>query len=360
MKIIDWYILKRYLATFFTMLLLFIPIGILVDLSEKVDNMIEHQAPLMGILKYYLDFTIYYANFLFPIFLFLSVIWFTSKLANNTEIIAILSSGISFFRFFRPYMYGATIVAIFVFVMGMFIVPNASEGYNSFTYKYIKGKSAVQQNATSELYNQINDDEIIYVSTFNTTSNYGSNFTLEHFDGNRLEYKISADQIRWVEKDTTYRLTNYVKRFYTNRNDSIVKERSKDIDFKFKLSDFQQVAYVAETKNLFELNEFIRREKAKGSANVSQYQFILYKRWSAPVTAFILTLIAVAVSSMKRRGGMGVNLLFGIAVAFIFIFFDKVFGVLAKQSGLHPFIAVAIPIVVFGILAVYLVKNAKR
>src|SRR3954466_13148179 len=139
MKIIDKYILKRYLATFTVMLLMFIPIGIVIDVSEKVNRMLENKVAFSEIALYYLNFTIYFANLLFPIFLFLSVIWFTSKLANNTEIIAILSSGISFTRFLRPYIVGATIISVMVLLAGFFIVPKASEGFNDFRYRYLKG-----------------------------------------------------------------------------------------------------------------------------------------------------------------------------------------------------------------------------
>lgn len=338
------------------MLALFVPIGIMVDISENVDKMIENRAPLHEILMYYYHFTLHYANLLFPFFLFLSIIWFTSKLANNTEIIAILSSGVSFMRFLRPYLIGATLVAIAVFFMGMFIVPQASKGYNEFRQVFIH-KNRDQPNMQS-LYNQINDDEIIYVKSFNETTKTGQDFTLEHFKGNKMVYKISATSITF--RDSTYLLTNYMKRIVGEREDVIEKERSKDTMFSFKLEDLVPVSYVADTKNLIELNAFIEREKLKGSGNISTYQFNLYKRWSAPLTAFILTLIAVAVSSMKRRGGMGINLIFGISLAFIFIFFDKVFGVLAEQSGFPPMLAVAIPIVVFGLLAVVLLRNARR
>lgn len=356
MKIIDWYILKRYLATFALMLALFVPIGIMVDISENVDKMIENRAPMSDILLYYYHFTLHYANLLFPFFLFLSIIWFTSKLANNTEIIAILSSGVSFMRFLRPYLIGATLVAIVVFFMGMFIVPKASKGYNEFRHTYIT-KNRDKPGSVS-LFNQINDDEIIYVRSFSPVTNTGNDFTLEHFDGNRLKYKISATSISF--KDTIFQLTNYVKRTIGEGDDVLEKERKLDTMFSFKLEDLVPVSYVADTKNLIELNAFIEREKQKGSGNISMYQFNLYKRWSAPLTAFILTLIAVAVSSMKRRGGMGINLIFGISLAFIFIFFDKVFGVLAEQSGFPPLLAVAIPVLFFGVLAVVLVRNARR
>ncbi|GLB53540.1 membrane protein [Neptunitalea chrysea] len=339
------------------MLVLFVPIGIMIDISENVDKMIEQQAPMSAILWYYFHFTLHYANLLFPFFLFLSIIWFTSKLANNTEIIAILSSGVSFMRFLRPYLIGATLVAIVVFFMGMFIVPQASKGYNEFRQVYIH-KNRNNNKNNRALFNQINDNEIIYVRSFNKSNATGYDFTLEHFDGNRMVYKIAAQSIKI--KDSVYTLNNYVKRTIGEREDIIETKRKKDTLFEFKAEDLVPVSYVADTKNLLELNTFIEREKLKGSANISMYQFNLYKRWSAPLTAFILTLIAVAVSSMKRRGGMGINLLFGVAVAFIFIFFDKVFGVLAEQSGFPPMLAVAIPIVFFGLLAVVLVRNARR
>lgn len=163
LSIIDKYILKRYLATFSLMLLLFIPIGIMVNLAEQIGKMIDNEAPLNEILLYYLNFTIYIGNLLFPIFLFLSVIFFTSKLANNTEIVAILSSGVSYGRFLRPYLIGATIVAIIMFFMNMFIVPQASIGFNEFKYKYLKkGK---KDRVTNNIFNQLNETDFIYVSS---------------------------------------------------------------------------------------------------------------------------------------------------------------------------------------------------
>lgn len=359
MTILDRYILKRYLLTFTVMLMLFIPIGIMANLAEQIGKMIDNQAPLNDILLYYLNFTIYIGSLLFPIFLFLSVIFFTSKLANNTEIIAILSSGVSYNRFLRPYIIGATIVAIIMFFMGMFIVPNASVGYNEFIYKYLKkGK---QDRVTSNIYNQLNETDFIYVSSFDPARQIGYNFTYEHFNAdNKLVYKISAANIRWIPKDTVYRLTSYRKRKLANDTEIIETKRRLDTIFNFKIDDLTPVSYVAETKNLFELNKFIADQKRKGASNINTYILVKYKRWALPITAFILTIIAVSVSSVKRRGGMGVNLAFGILVAFIYIFFDKVFGTLAQQSGFSPLLAVLLPNIAFGALAFYLLQHAKR
>lgn len=357
-SILDRYILKKYLGTFIMLLLLFIPIGITVNLAEKIDKMLANEVPLVNILIYYLDFTVYFANLLFPLFLFLSVIWFTSKLANNTEVIAFLSSGVSYYRFLRPYMIGATIVCFGAFILGNYLAPAASKGYNEFIYEHLKrGRKDRDQ---GNVYRQINDKEYIYVSYFNVKEKSGTNFTLEHFEGNKMTYKLSSNRIRFNEKDSTYSLFNYINRFVGAENDSIVKGQRLDTVFSFEMDDLTPVKYIAETLNFTELNDFISREKEKGSSYINRYEVVRYRRWSLPVSAYILTVIAVAVSSIKRRGGMGVNLAIGIAIGMVYIFFDKIFGTMAEQSSFSPFVATWFPNFVFGLLAIYLLRNAKR
>lgn len=360
LKIIDKYILKRYLATFSVMLLLFIPIGIIIDVSEKVNKMIENKVPFIEIANYYFHFTIHFANFLFPIFLFLSIIWFTSKLANNTEIIAILSSGISFTRFLRPYIIGATIVSVSALIMGFFLAPKANEVYNNFRYTYLIGNGQEKMREDSDVFRQISDDEYIYVSNFNTISKAAFNFSLEKFKGDQLDYKITANRIKWNPEDSTYTMFGYTKRTVGKLGDVIEKSEQKDAIFSFDLDDLTPTVYVAETLSYIDLIHFIERERKRGNANINVYLTVLYKKYSVPVSAFILTIIAVAVSSMKRRGGMGMNLAIGILLAFAFVFFDKIFGVMAEKSTIPPIIAVWIPNIVFGSLAIYLLRNAKR
>ena len=343
------------------MLLLFVPIAIVIDVSEKVNKMIENEIPLSEIAIYYLNFTVYFASSLFPIFLFLSVIWFTSKLANDTEIIAILSSGISFTRFLRPYIIGATIVSVFVLLMGFYIVPAASDGYNNFRYTYLKsgGKEQMQGDNT-DVYKQINDNEFIYVNSFNNESKTAYNFSLERFKEEKLAYKITAGRIQWNPKEKNYTLYDYTKRTVGVLNDKLEKAPEKKMKFSFELEDLAPVVYVAETLSLNKLVTFIDKERKRGSSNINVYLVVLYKKYSVPVSAFILTIIAVSVSAMKRRGGMGVNLAIGIAVAFSFVFFDKIFGVLAEKSDFSPLLAVWLPNIFFALLAIYLLRNAKR
>ena len=356
MKILDWYILKRYLGTFFAMILLFIPIGIIVDLSEKIDNMLEHKVPFGAVVSYYLDFTVYFANLLFPLFVFLSVIWFTSKLANKTEIIAFLSSGVSFWRFLRPYMVGAILICLGALAMGLFLAPKASQGFNEFKYSYLKKGKKVQE--TRNVYRQLNDSIFLYANDFKPLQKKATNFTLEYFDDNKLVTKISARTITF--KDSIYELRDFVKRTILEDKDIIEKARKKDTILPFNIDEFTPVTYVAETLNYMQLSKFIEKESKRGSSDINRYKVVAYKRWSIPVSAFILTVIGVAVSSMKRRGGMGINLAVGISLAFIFIFFDKVLGTMANQSDFPPLVAVWFPNVSFGILAIYLLYNAKR
>lgn len=361
LTIIDKYILKRYLATFTVMLLLFIPIGIVIDVSEKINKMLENKVAFVDIAIYYFHFTVYFANFLFPIFLFLSVIWFTSKLANDTEIVAILSSGISFTRFLRPYLIGASIVSVFVMLMGFYLVPVSSEGFNNFRYTYLKngGKEAMRGQST-DVFRQVSDNDFIYVNSFNPETKMAFNFSLERFNKQKLEYKITASRIKWNPKDSTYTMFDYTKRTVGALDDRIEKAPEKKAKFPFDLADLTPVVYIAETLTLGNLIEFIDKEKNRGSSNINTYLVVLYKKFSIPVSAFILTIIAVSVSSMKRRGGMGINLAIGIALAFAFVFFDKIFGILAEKSNFSPLLAVWLPNIFFGILAFYLLRNAKR
>jgi lipopolysaccharide export system permease protein len=358
MKVLDLYIIKKFLLTFLMMFLLFIPIGILVDVSEKVDKFKEHELSFYQILDYYLDFVWYYGYFLFPIFVFLSVIWFTSKLSSNSEITAILSSGISFNRFLRPFIISATIIFLVSAFSGMFIVPEKNKSFNEFQYKYLS-KNKKDRNL-SNLYKQISDDEYIYVSSYNPTRNQAYNFSHELFNDNKLIEKITSRNIRWVEEDSIFRLTDYFKRSYINNNELIESRRIYDTLFNFNMSDLSSLKYQAKALNFFDLNKFIDEERASGSPLLNDHLLERNRRLSIPFSVLILTLLAVSVSSFKRRGGIGLNLAFGIALAFIFIFFDKLFSVLVIKSDFNAAIGAWAPNFVFLLITLQIMKIAKK
>ncbi len=357
-RILDWYILKRYLLTLVLFILVFIPIAILANLAEKIDNIFENNLGLWEVIVFYKDFSIHYLYILFPFLLFISVIFFTSKLANNTEIIAFLSSGVSFNRFLRPYVVGATVISVLALLAGMFTVPKASENYRDFDQVKLRGRKK-QQN-TFNLYRQLNENDYIYAYAFYPSKNKASKFTLEHFEDNKLVYKISADELIYRKKDTTHSLKKFVMRKVGKDHDEIIKKNRLDTLLNIDIDRLTPVEYVAETLNYFELKKFMKEEELRGSSNLNRYKVIAYKRWSIPFAAYILTIIAVSVSSMKRRGGMGANLALGFAVAFGFVFVDRIFSTLAIQSDFSPLLAVWLPNIFFSVLALYLLARARR
>ncbi len=358
MRLLDRYIMRKYISTFLVMLVMFIPISVLVDLSQKIDKFKQHELTTSEILSHYYDFVWVFGYTLFPIFLFLSVIWFTSKLASNTEVIAILSSGISFYRYLRPFVISATLIAVLAFAASMFWVPNANERYNEFKYTYINKHRKVR--ITNNIYNQLSDNDFIYLSNYNDNRQIGYNFSWEHFEGNKLTYKIKAQNIRWVEKDSVFRLSQFFQRTIRDDKEFIRNQARLDTLLPIKLDALAPAVYKAQTLNFFELNDYIAEERESGSPLINQHLLVRHKRWSIPISAFILTLIAVAVASFKKRGGMGINLAMGIILAFIYIFFDKIFEVMVEKSNFTPWIAAWTPNMLFAILSFYLLRYAKR
>ena len=358
MRILDIYIIKKFLLTFLMMFLLFIPIGILVDISEKIDKFKEHELSFTQILDYYSDFVWYYGYFLFPIFVFLSVIWFTSKLSSNSEITAILSSGISFNRFLRPYVISALIIFLFSAFSGMFIVPEKNKSFNEFQFKYLSKNK--KDRDLSNLYKQISENEYIYVSSYNPTRSQAYNFSYELFNENKLLEKITARNIRWIEDDSIFRLTDFFKRKFNEELEIIESRRIYDTIFNFNIDDLSSLKYQAKALNFFELNDFINEERASGSPLLNDHLLEKNRRFSIPFSVIILTLLAVSVSSFKRRGGIGINLAFGISLAFIFIFFDKFFSVLVVKTDLNAMLGAWAPNFVFLLITMQIMKMAKK
>tara|TARA_X000001036_G_scaffold279019_1_gene259173 strand:- start:508 stop:1491 length:984 start_codon:yes stop_codon:yes gene_type:complete len=327
----------------------------MVDFAEKIDKFRENEVPADLILSYYIDFVWYFGSQLYPVFLFLAVIFFTSRLASNTEVTAILSSGLSFQRFTRPYFISASLIVLFSLFAGMFIVPKSNQNFNEFVLEYVKSE---EKRKTSRLFKQINDKEYIYVSSFDPSRQRGLNFTLENFDGNELKHKITATTIRW--DDSIFRLTNYVKRSIVEGQEVIKKVTRKDTLLDFDIEDLAPLNYVAETLNFFELNELIRYEKRAGSPLINSHLLVRHKRYTIPLSCFILTLIAISVSSFKKRGGTGSDLAIGVSLGFLFIFLDKIFSVLVIKSNFSPAIASWGILMVFLTIALFLLKKAIR
>jgi len=362
LKILDKYILKKYLTSFVFVLLILIPVIIAVNLSEKIDKFLRHPDLTAGtiIKDYYVNFIVNIGNMILPLALFVSVLFFTSKMAGNTEIIAINNAKISFKRFLKPYFIGATVVTIFSLVLNHFIVPKSSKIYEEFDNTYIKGKPK-DYSRLDNVSIQLSVNDYIYIKRYDLKRNSGSDFCYEKYDGLILKEKLLADNIRFIKKDSSYRLTNYYKRKIINDGDDIISNgRRMDTVFNFKPSDLLHIDAFAKEMQTPELLNYIKKSKERGRGNLNAYLVELYKRTSLPISSYILTLIAVALGSVKRRGGVGTNLTIGVILMFVYVFMLKIVEVLGASADASPLFMVWLPNIIFTFVAIYLYLKAKK
>ena len=294
-----------------------------------------------------------------PLALFVAVIIFTSKLSNNTEIVAINNAKVSFTRFLYPYFIGATLVTLLALAMNHFVVPNSSKVREKFERTYFVAQK-YGDNIVEDFSLQLSDSTYIFIQNFNLKSNVGNTFSTEIYDGYTLKSKLTANNIVWKPQDSTFRLSNYkIRRIYKDR-DSIYSGNSLDTIFPFSPKDLIYKAALAQEMPSDELIEFINLSKKRGIKNLNAHLVELHKRTSLPVASYFLTIIAVALAFRKRRGGTGVNLALGFGLMFVYIFFLKVSEVLGAVAGANSLLTVWVPNFVFGALALYLYNNARK
>lgn len=358
LKIIDRYIIKKFLGTFLYAIILVVLIAVIFDISEKLDDFLKRDAPMNAILfDYYLNFIPYFVNLFSPLFIFISVVFFTSRLAQQTEIIAIINSGVSFWRLMRPYFITAAMLAVFSFWLNNFILPHANRDRLEFENTYINGlKGFTERN----IHRQTAPGESIYFQSFNNRDNRGYRFSLEKFDKNQLVYKLSSETCQWDSLKNKWTLKNFKEHKFNGMDEQIRVGRVMDTTLNINPAEFRRRVTNVQTLNYFELNDFIVQEAKRGAGDVEFYMVEKYMRTSMPFASFILTLIGVALSSRKIRGGIGVNLAFGFVISFAYILFMQVSSTFATNGSLHPALAVWIPNIVFSILAVYLAIKAPK
>lgn len=358
MQKIDWYIIKKFLGTFFFSISLILLIVIVFDVSEKIDDFIEKSAPIKEIiLDYYLNFIPYFGNLFSPLFTFVAVIFFTSKMANNTEIISILASGVSFNRMLRPFLISATTLAILSFILGNFIIPPANENRLEFENKYIKNP---YQNRDKNIHMQISPGEFIYVQSYNTKRNIGYRFCLEKFENQELTEKLFTNYIQWNEETKDWTAHDYFLRKINQLNEIIEEGDSLTLSINLSPDDFNQRKNNINTMSFFQLNNFIKEEKMKGSKDLVFYIVEQQKRFAFPLATIVLTLVAVAMASRKIRGGIGLHLGLGLLISFAYILFMQISTTFAINGDLSPVIAVWIPNFIFSLLGIYLLKKAPK
>ncbi|HBS11842.1 MAG TPA: permease [Flavobacteriaceae bacterium] len=361
MKILDKYILKKYFTTFFFTLLILTPIAVAIDIAEKIGKFLEHPNLTVNeiISDYYIPFILNYGNTYMPLALFLSTILFTSKLASNTEIVAIHSSGVPYKRFLRPYLVGAVLLGLISLTVNHFFLHISDKKFEAFNETYLR-KTKKTKTYVSNVNLQLSENDVVYFRSFNLERNSGSDFSYQHFDGLNLKYILIGKTVKWNKKDTTFTLSNYKKRWLYQKKDSIEVGKKLDTTFNFSPKDLLYVDYLANEMPSSKLYKHIKISESRGVKNLNKYRVELYSRTTLPISSIILTVIAASLASRKRRGGIGINLASGISLMFIYVFFMKITEVLGAAASYNPLFMVWLPNILFGLIAIYLYRNARR
>lgn len=356
---LDWYIFRRFILTFFFAMLLIIGIVIIFDISEKIDDFVANEAPLKDIVfYYYLNFVPYFINMFSPLFVFITVIFFTSRLAADSEIIAILSGGVSYHRMMVPYLAAAALIALLSLGLNLYVIPQANQTRLGFENKYVKQRNTFNND---NVHYQIAPGEFVFVKSFSSWNKTAYNFTLESFDGNRLKSKLSAEAASWDTTEACWHLRKYVLREYSNSlNETVRMGEQLDTAIALTVDDFYRNEKTVETLSYRNLKKLISTQKMRGDANVMFAEIELQRRWALPFSALILTIMGVSLSSKKKRGGIGWNIAVGIALAFSYILFLRFSEMFVYTGTLPPYVALWLPNVLFTIIAAVLYRIAPK
>lgn len=360
MKILDWYIIKKFIGSYVFAIGIFVAIAVVFDLTEKIDGMLSRSAPMSEILfDYYLNFIPYYSNLFSPLFTFITVIFFTSKLAAKSEFVAILSSGIEFRRILLPYMVAAGIIGLTNWFLASWVLPPANKTRIEFENKYIRDTYYFNKR---NIHFQIEPGKLAYLESYSSPDSSGFRFTLETIVGGRLTQKLMCDRLVWKTDLQKWRLDGCVLRELPANNEEKISFFSNiDTALGFSPQDFSRpLVEDAALLNNRELQELIDRERLKGNAGIEPYLIEQHNRISIPFAAFILTLMGVSLSSRKVRGGIGLQLGIGVGLCFIYIMMIRFSLTFAIKGNLPPIVASWTPNFIFGLLALYLYRVAPK
>jgi len=338
---------------------LILAIVVIFDLTEKIDDFIESEAKLNVILfDYYLNFIPYFGVLFASLFAFIAVIYFTSRMAYNTEIIAILNSGMSFRRFLMPYFISAVLIASVSFYLSDQVIPGANKVKLDFEERYVRKRPI--SFSTKDFHRQIEPGIYVYLHSYSNVSKVGYQFTIEKFEEGELVSKMVADQIRWDTTVNKWRARRYYIRTIDGLHETIEEGKQIDTTLAMHPDDFKMRLTIVETMSLKELDEFIAKQRMQGETNVTSHLIERHNRIAFPFSTFVLTLIGVAVSSRKMRGGIGLQIAIGVVFSFTYILFTQ-FSKQFAIGGLLPAVAaVWLPNVFFLIIALFLMRLAPR
>lgn len=358
MKILDYYILKKFLKTYVFAVFLIVLIVMVIDYTEKIDDFIRKQAPMHAILfDYYLNFIPYWANYISPLMVFIATVFFTANLAAKTEIIAILSSGVSFTRLMRPYLIGSSIIAIGTFIMIGWVVPNANKIRVPFEHQYINGTYFFDKR---DVHIKIAPDVYAYIESYDNNTNTGYRFSLERISNNEIKEKLMSDRITWDTLRKKWTIHDYRIRNLMPGKTRIISGVKIDTTLNLFPKDFQNKHLLHETFTLPELNRHIDLVRSRGADGIEVFLIEKYLRYANPISVIILTIIGFLVSARKSRGGVGFQIALGFSLAFIYILFFMMSKGIAEGGGMPPLLAVWLPNIVFGAVGVGLYYTLPR
>ncbi|OYT13032.1 MAG: hypothetical protein B6I19_07235 [Bacteroidetes bacterium 4572_114] len=359
LKKIDIYIIKKFLGTFFYSIALLTMIIIIFDVSEKIDDFIENDAPLNKIIfQHYLNFIPYFVNMFSYLFTFIAVIFFTSKLAQNTEIIAMLSSGVSFNRLLYPYMLSALLLALMSFYLANFVIPKANISRREFKDRYIEN---LTKSKDRHIHLQISPGTFVYVESFSTFNNVGQKFSMEKFEkGKGMVFKLNSDKIVYDSITGKWGITNFYIRYMDENTERLRKGYKLDTLINLKPADLYITKEDFEVMDFFEIREYIAEEKMKGNPRIARYEVKNHQRLAFPFATLVMTLIGVSLSSRKVRGGIGMHLGVGIGLAFGFILIMQVSTVFATYGSFPPWLSAWLPNIIFGVIGIFLYIQRSR
>lgn len=358
-KRLDRYIIVKFLGTYFFAIALIISIAVVFDINENIDKFINNNAPVEAIIfDYYLNFIPYFSNLFSPLFVFIAVIFFTSKLAENSEIIAMMSTGMSFKRLMRPYMISAAIIAALTYGLGAYVIPKGNVTRLDFEDRYRKKK---KQDFVRNVQLEVDSGVIAYLGRYDGRSNTGYSFSLDKFDDKKLVSHLTAKQAVY---DTTsvhkWKLKNYMIREMEGMREKITTGTQLDTIIKMEPQDFLIMKGQQQTMTSPQLEEYIANQKRRGFANIKEFEIEYHQRIAMSFAAFILTSIGLSLSSKKVKGGMGMNLGVGLALSFSYILFQTVSATFTVNGNTPPIVSVWIPNLLYTIIAVYLYRKAPK
>jgi lipopolysaccharide export system permease protein len=363
MKILDWYILKKYIVAVVFTLLMFSVIAVAIDASEKTDDFVKSGLSTYEIFtNYYIGFVPFIISMIFPLMVFIAVIFFTSKLAGRSEIVAIIAGGVPYNRFLRPYFVGALLLAGSFWYASQYLIPRANVLRGNFQTRYVDNNSSYysSQGGMSKFYFQVNANTFVGLRYYDTLNKSASNFFLQRTSNNKVVYNLRAETIRWDTTTKNWKLENVIERKVEGLTEKVTQLPAMHMNLNLKPSELRRDRYMKDKLTTPELKQYIRQANIRGQEGLNEFKVERYKREATPVSVIILTLIGAIIASRKTRGGLGLHLAIGLIIGVLFFGMNTFSTVFSTNANLNPLLAAWLPNIIFTGVAIFLYAKAPK